>query len=118
SLSPRGVGACVLACAMVRRDAPEPLALGAWLTVAAAMAFPSIPHPNPTALLLGFRPPPLRAHAPRPGRAHSPGAAARLRRAADRGEASGSARRPRRPGRRLPARPRPGGDRRRGAPER
>jgi hypothetical protein len=47
-------GVAVLAYALVRRDAPEPLALGAWLTVAAAMAFPSIPHPNPTALALGF----------------------------------------------------------------
>ena len=47
-------GVAVLAYALVRRDAPEPLALGAWLTVAAAMAFPSIPHPNPTALALAF----------------------------------------------------------------
>jgi hypothetical protein len=47
-------GVAVLAYALVRRDAPEPLALGAWLTVAAAMAFPSIPHPNPTALALSF----------------------------------------------------------------
>jgi hypothetical protein len=47
-------GVAVLAYALVRRDAPEPFALGAWLTVAAAMAFPSIPHPNPTALALAF----------------------------------------------------------------
>ncbi len=47
-------GVAVLAYALVRRDAPEPLALGAWLAVAAAMAFPSIPHPNPTALALAF----------------------------------------------------------------
>jgi hypothetical protein len=47
-------GVCVLAYALVRRDAPEPLALGAWLAVAAAMAYPSIPHPNPTALALAF----------------------------------------------------------------
>jgi hypothetical protein len=44
----------VLAYALARRDAPEPLALAAWLAVAAAMAFPSIPHPNPTALALAF----------------------------------------------------------------
>jgi hypothetical protein len=47
-------GVAVLAYALVRRDAPEPLALGAWLAVAAAMAYPSIPHPNPTALALAF----------------------------------------------------------------
>jgi hypothetical protein len=47
-------GVAVLAYLLVRRDAPEPLALGAWLAVAAAMAFPSIPHPNPAALALGF----------------------------------------------------------------
>jgi hypothetical protein len=47
-------GVAVLAYALVRRDAPEPLALGAWLAVAAAMAYPSIPHPNPTALALGL----------------------------------------------------------------
>jgi hypothetical protein len=47
-------GVAVLAYALVRRDAPEPLALGAWVAVAAAMAFPSIPHPNPTALALAF----------------------------------------------------------------
>src|SRR5215207_1029384 len=44
----------VLAYALARRDAPEPLALAAWLAVAAAMAFPTIPHPNPAALALGF----------------------------------------------------------------
>ena len=47
-------GVAVLAYALVRRDAPEPLALGAWVAVAAAMAYPSIPHPNPTALALAF----------------------------------------------------------------
>lgn len=47
-------GVAVMAYALVRRDAPRPLALGAWLAVAAAMAFPSIPHPNPTALALAF----------------------------------------------------------------
>jgi len=47
-------GVAVLAYALVRRDAPEPLALGAWLAVAAAMAYPSIPHPNPMALALAF----------------------------------------------------------------
>jgi hypothetical protein len=44
----------LLAYALTRRDASEPLALAAWLAVAAAMAFPSIPHPNPTGLALGF----------------------------------------------------------------
>jgi hypothetical protein len=44
----------VLAYALARRDAPEPLALAAWLAVAGAMAFPSIPHPNPAALALGL----------------------------------------------------------------
>ncbi|HYP47746.1 MAG TPA: hypothetical protein VEQ61_03830, partial [Thermoleophilaceae bacterium] len=44
----------VLAYLLVRRDAPEPLALGAWLAVAAAMAFPSIPSPNPAAIALGL----------------------------------------------------------------
>jgi hypothetical protein len=47
-----GVG--VLAYALARRDAPEPLALGAWLAAAAAMAFPSIPSPNPAATALGL----------------------------------------------------------------
>lgn len=47
-------GVAVLAYLLVRRDAPEPLALGAWLAAAAAMAYPSIPHPNPTALALAF----------------------------------------------------------------
>jgi hypothetical protein len=47
-------GVAVLAYALVRRDAPEPLALGAWVAVAAVMAYPSIPHPNPTALALAF----------------------------------------------------------------
>jgi hypothetical protein len=44
----------VLAYVLARRDAPEPLALAAWLAVAAAMAFPTIPHPNAAALALGF----------------------------------------------------------------
>jgi hypothetical protein len=44
----------VLAYAIARRDASEPLALGAWLAVAAAMAFPSIPGPNPPAIALGL----------------------------------------------------------------
>ena len=47
-------GVAVLAYVLVRRDAPRPLALGAWLAVAAAMAYPKIPHPNPTALALAF----------------------------------------------------------------
>jgi hypothetical protein len=44
----------VLAYVLARRDASEPLALAAWLAVVGAMAFPSIPHPNPTALALAF----------------------------------------------------------------
>ena len=44
----------VLAYSLARRDAPEPLALAAWLAVAAAMALPSIPHPNPAAIALGL----------------------------------------------------------------
>jgi hypothetical protein len=47
-------GVAVLAYALARRDASEPLALAAWLAVAAAMAYPIIPHPNPAALALGF----------------------------------------------------------------
>jgi hypothetical protein len=44
----------VLAYALTRRDAPEVMALAAWLAVACAMAFPSIPHPNPAAIALGL----------------------------------------------------------------
>jgi hypothetical protein len=44
----------VLAYALTRRDAPEAMALAAWLAVAGAMAFPSIPHPNPAAIALGL----------------------------------------------------------------
>lgn len=44
----------VLAYAVSRRDAPDALALAAWLAVAGAMAFPSIPHPNPAAVALCF----------------------------------------------------------------
>jgi hypothetical protein len=44
----------VLAYGLARRDAPEPLALAAWLAVVGAMAFPSIPHPNPAAIALGL----------------------------------------------------------------
>jgi hypothetical protein len=44
----------LLAYVLTRRDAPEPLALTAWVAVAAVMAYPTIPHPNPTALALGF----------------------------------------------------------------
>ena len=59
----------VLAYALARRDAPEPLALVAWLAAAGAMAFPSIPSPNPAAIALGLgaillaRPAPLGAGA-------------------------------------------------------
>ena len=44
----------VLAYALARRDAPEPLALAAWLAVAGAMAFSRHPHPNPAAIALGL----------------------------------------------------------------
>jgi hypothetical protein len=44
----------LLAYRLVRRDAPEGWALAAWLAVAGAMAFPTGPGPNPTALLLAF----------------------------------------------------------------
>jgi hypothetical protein len=47
-------GVALLAYALARRDAAEPLALAAWLAVAAAMAYPSIPHPNPTGLAFAF----------------------------------------------------------------
>jgi hypothetical protein len=43
-----------LAYALARRDAPEWLALLAWLAVLGAMAYPTIPHPNPTALALAL----------------------------------------------------------------
>ncbi|MGO9955356.1 MAG: hypothetical protein ACLP50_05160 [Solirubrobacteraceae bacterium] len=39
---------------LARRRAPETYALGAWLAVAGAMAYPSLPGPNPPALLLAF----------------------------------------------------------------
>jgi hypothetical protein len=44
----------LLAYALVRREAPEWLALLAWLAAAGAMAYPTIPHPNPTALALAL----------------------------------------------------------------
>jgi hypothetical protein len=44
----------LLAYRLVRRDAPEGWALAAWVAVAGAMAFPTGPGPNPTALLLAF----------------------------------------------------------------
>ena len=44
----------LLAYRLVRRDAGERLALLAWLAVAAAMAFPSGPGPNPPALALAL----------------------------------------------------------------
>jgi len=43
-----------LAYRLVRRGAPEWLALLAWIAVAAAMAFPTGPGPNPPALALGL----------------------------------------------------------------
>jgi hypothetical protein len=44
----------VLAYALARRDASEPLALGAWLAAAGAMAWPAIPNPVPAVLALGL----------------------------------------------------------------
>jgi hypothetical protein len=44
----------VLAYAIARRDAPEPLALGTWIAVVAVMAHPTLPHPNAPALALAF----------------------------------------------------------------
>jgi hypothetical protein len=44
----------VLAYLLARRAAPVPLALGAWLAVATAMAFPSIPSPNPAGIALAL----------------------------------------------------------------
>jgi hypothetical protein len=44
----------VLAYRLARRRAPEPYALGVWLAVAGAMAYPSLPGPNPPALALAF----------------------------------------------------------------
>ena len=44
----------VLAYALARREASEPLALGAWLAVAGAMAFPAIPSPTPAVLALAL----------------------------------------------------------------
>jgi hypothetical protein len=43
-----------LAYALVRREAPAPLATLAWAAALAAMAHPTIPHPNATALALGL----------------------------------------------------------------
>jgi hypothetical protein len=44
----------LLAYRLARRRAPEAYALGAWLAVAGAMAYPSLPSPNPPALALAF----------------------------------------------------------------
>jgi hypothetical protein len=44
----------LLAYALVRREAPEPFALGAWVAVIAVMAHPTLPHPNATALALAL----------------------------------------------------------------
>ena len=44
----------LLAYHLARRRAPEAYALGAWLAVAAVMAFPLLPGPNPPALMLSF----------------------------------------------------------------
>jgi hypothetical protein len=43
-----------LAYLLVRREAPNWLALLAWVGVAGAMAFPTIPSPNPAAIALGL----------------------------------------------------------------
>ena len=47
-------GAALLAYRLVRREAPVPLALAAWLTMAAALSFPLIPNPVAPALLLAL----------------------------------------------------------------
>ena len=44
----------VLAYAIVRREGSEPLAVLAWVAVLAAMAHPTLPHPNAAALALAF----------------------------------------------------------------
>ena len=44
----------LLAYRLARRRAPEVYALGAWLATAGAMAYPSLPGPNPPALALAF----------------------------------------------------------------
>jgi hypothetical protein len=44
----------LLAYRLARRRAPESYALAAWLAVAGAMAYPSLPGPNPPALALAF----------------------------------------------------------------
>jgi hypothetical protein len=44
----------LLAYRLARRRAPELYALAAWLAVAGAMAYPSLPGPNPPALALAF----------------------------------------------------------------
>ncbi len=47
-------GAALLAYRLVRRETPVPLALAAWLTMAAALSFPLIPNPVAPALLLAL----------------------------------------------------------------
>jgi hypothetical protein len=47
-------GVSLLAYALARREASEPLALGAWLAAAGAMAWPAIPNPVPAVLALGL----------------------------------------------------------------
>jgi hypothetical protein len=44
----------LLAYALVRREGSEPLAVLAWVAVLAAMAHPTLPHPNAAALALAF----------------------------------------------------------------
>jgi hypothetical protein len=44
----------VLAYALARREAPEPLALAAWMAAVGVMAHPTIPHPNAPALALAL----------------------------------------------------------------
>jgi hypothetical protein len=44
----------LLAYRLTRRGAPEICALAAWLAVTGAMAYPSLPGPNPPALLIAF----------------------------------------------------------------
>ena len=47
-------GAALLAYRLVRREAPLPAALAAWLTVTCALSFPLIPNPVAPALLLAL----------------------------------------------------------------
>ena len=114
--SPGGSCACARRhawpCSPTRWSAatrPSRWRCGAWLAVAAAMAFPSIPHPNPPPLALALRRAPAGPRAARGCAARSPGW--RSSSASTSGAGGGS------PGRRWPRarppRPRPAGRARR-----